>query len=151
MTATLDDVLAYKHPAVVARFKRENPSAAHRSEELFDDLLRFFWSSKRHESERGIRKDDPSLDFVFIMDEEMRLIDSMWHVFLLYTQDYMDFCERYFGEYLHHLPDIVPTLKPSTFDPAVNLERFLVYIYDSLGEDVVKRWFAASVAEPVSA
>ena len=85
------------------------------------------------------------------MDDEMRDIDQMWHVFLLYTEDYMNFCHKFFGEYLHHQPDIVPTLEKGVVDAAesftANLEKFLDYNYDILGEDVVRRWFAFSSAE----
>ncbi|MGE3611766.1 MAG: hypothetical protein AB7I27_19410 [Bacteriovoracaceae bacterium] len=65
----------------------------------------------------------------------------MWHIFLLYTKDYMEFCDKYFKQYIHHLPDIVPNMPqdPEAFEQ--NLSRFLNYCFDHLGEDVVKRWF----------
>lgn len=150
LTYSLEDILNYDHPAVVARFKKDHPTKAEHAEIYFKDLLRFFWASKRHQNDR---KADPSdkLNFVFIMDDEMRDIDQMWHVFLLYTEDYMNFCHKYFGEYLHHQPDIVPTLEKGVVDAAesfsANLEKFLDYNYDLLGEDVVRRWFAFSSAE----
>lgn len=144
--ATLNEVLAYQHPAVVRRFQKEHPERAHAAEQIFSDLLRFFWSSKKHYNDQLERPDDERLKFVFIMDEEMREIDQMWHVFLLYTKDYMDFCQKYFGEYLHHLPDIVPTFERGSFDFEANLVKFLEYVYDELGEDVIVRWFPKSVA-----
>jgi hypothetical protein len=76
------------------------------------------------------------------MDEEMKAIDQMWHVFLLYTKDYMDFCNEYFGEYIHHLPDIVPGLPQDENAFETNLSRFLNYNYDLLGEEVIRRWFS---------
>jgi hypothetical protein len=144
MIATLEDVLAYKNPPVVRRFQKDHPEKAHLAEQMFSDLMRFFWASKQHALARKQKPTDDSLNFVYIMDEEMRDIDQMWHVFLLYTQDYMDFCNKYFGEYLHHLPDIVPTFGKS-FDFESNLEKFLDYTYDQLGEEVVTRWFAQSL------
>lgn len=142
----LEEVLAYRNPSVLRRFRREHPEAADSAERLFDDLLRFFWISRRHAADRLAAPADPALDFVLIMDEEMRMIDQMWHVFLLYTQDYADFCARYFGEFLHHLPDVVPALEGAAFDPAENLTRFLSYLYDRLGADTVERWFAGTLA-----
>jgi hypothetical protein len=147
MLKPLNDVLAYKHPAVVRRFQKEHPQKAHQAEQLFEDLLLFFWASKRHALDRAAHPGDESLDFVFIMDQEMRDIDQMWHVFLLYTKDYMDFCESNFGEYLHPLPDIVPTFEQGSFEFEANLAKFLSYVYDRLGEQVVRRWFARSLAE----
>ena len=142
----LSEVLSYQHPAVVRRFQKEHPDKAYLAEKLFEDLLRYFWLSKRHRLARSSTPDDSALNFVFIMDDEMRDIDRMWHVFLLYTQDYMDFCERYFQEYLHHKPDIVPTFQAESFDFVTNLEMFLSYVYDELGEEVVSRWFTKSLA-----
>ena len=49
-------------------------------------------------------------------------VDEAWHQFVLFTSQYVDFCQRYFGEYLHHNPSNAPEapgrpeLKPSTFE-----------------------------------
>lgn len=139
MNHVLTDILSYEHPEVVKRFQKEFPQDAHLADELFKDMLRFFWVSKKHSIDKTKKRDE--FDFTFIMDEEMNQIDKMWHIFLLYTEDYMEFCHEYFREYLHHRPDIVPTMPqdPKLFEK--NLEKFLSYTYDQLGEDVVKRWF----------
>ena len=144
MHRTLEDVLAYRHPAVVRRYQRDFPLNVDRAEQLFEDLMRFFWASKKQSLDHSKNPQDVALDFTFIMDDEMREIDHMWHVFLLYTQDYMDYCHKYFGEYLHHLPDVVQTSPNVVRDFVPNLEKFLAYVYDNLGEDVVRRWFAKS-------
>lgn len=31
-------------------------------------------------------------------------IDELLHTFILHTKDYVDFCDKAFGEYLHHTP-----------------------------------------------
>lgn len=144
MVCTLNEILDYKNPAVVKRFQKEFPAKAGRAEVIFEDLLRFFWGTKKHADDRRKGSQEASLNFVFIMDDEMREIDQMWHVFLLYTRDYLSFCERYFGEYLHHQPDLVPIFETRGFEFETNLERFLDYTYDLFGEAVVKRWFSAS-------
>jgi hypothetical protein len=49
-------------------------------------------------------------------------VDEAWHQFVLFTSQYVDFCQRYFGMYLHHNPSNAPgapghrELKPSTFE-----------------------------------
>ncbi len=156
------EVFNFRHEGTIKRFKKEHPELQDKAEIIFEDLMRFFWASKKL---RFMQEDQPNnehLDFLYIMDEEMKPIDQMWHVFLLYTKDYMDFCLKYFGEYLHHLPDIVAKLKgeyiysrsedtheidsqqerynPKNFER--NLERFLSFTFDHLGEDVVRRWYA---------
>ncbi len=35
---------------------------------------------------------------------EARVIDLMWHTFLLFTRDYAQFCERYLGAFIQHYP-----------------------------------------------
>ncbi len=144
---SLDLVKNYRHPAVIRRFQKEHPEHAHRAVEIFEDLMIFFWASKAHERERVLDPKNPTLDFVFIMDEEMKPIDLMWHVFLLYTSDYTDFCEDNFGEYLHHLPDVVPAWEISErFDPEGNLRKLLNYIHERLGAETLCRWYRDSAA-----
>ncbi|MEK6553944.1 MAG: hypothetical protein AABZ31_01790 [Bdellovibrionota bacterium] len=147
MQTTLNELLAFRHDGVINRYKRDFPADAARAEDLFTDLMTFFWASKKHELERLSNPDIENLDFTFIMDEEMLEIDKMWHIFLLYTKDYMDFCEKYFGEFLHHLPDVVPNRKITPFDVEMNLQKFLSYVFDNLGEDFVRRWFRLSSQE----
>jgi hypothetical protein len=144
MTVSLEEVLSYQHPAVVRRFQKEYSENSPQAEQIFSDLLMFFWASKKHSLELQNNPENENLNFLFIMDDEMKSIDQMWHIFLLYTKDYMDFCERYFGEYLHHLPDIVPGFKEGEFDAESNLCKFLSYVFDHLGEETVKRWFPIS-------
>lgn len=49
-------------------------------------------------------------------------IDEAWHQFVLFTSQYIDFCHRHFGQYLHHNPangpeeQGSPERKPSTFE-----------------------------------
>jgi hypothetical protein len=38
-----------------------------------------------------------------------KAVDIAWHEFILYTQDYVEFCRKAFGSYLHHIPDDGPS------------------------------------------
>lgn len=142
---SLESVIAYRNPQVIRRFAKEHPEFAHSSEMIFEDLMRFFWASKQHDFDKKNYPQNPEFDFIYIMDEEMRSIDQMWHIFLLYTQDYMDFCQEYFGQYLHHLPDLVDNMEDDKEEFKKNLEKFLSYSYDKLGADVICRWYAEYV------
>lgn len=145
MKASLEDMRKYRHPQVIKRFVRDYPELAESAETIFEDLMIFFWASKNHEEERRMNPQRADLDFIYIMDEEMKGIDLMWHIFLLYTKDYAEFCEQYFGQFLHHLPDIVDPDESDTQKFNLNLERFLNYSYDLLGEEVIRRWYAPSL------
>lgn len=147
MLCTLEEITAYKNPPVLKRFQREHPDKADRAEDIFTDLMRFFWGTKKHLTDRNAEPKNESLDFVFIMDDDMREIDQMWHIFLLYTRDYADYCQKYFGEFLHHQPDLVPHFETKGFEFESNLEKFLDYNYDLFGADVIRRWFSASLEQ----
>lgn len=147
MLCTLEEITNYKNPAVVRRFQKEHPDKADRADQIFSDLMRFFWGTKRHYQDRQRDPENEKLQFFFIMDEDMREIDQMWHVFLLYTRDYLDFCQKHFGEYLNHQPDLVPYFEQKGFEFETNLERFLNYNFEVFGEDVLRRWFSASLKE----
>lgn len=144
MICSREEIIKFTHPGVIARFKKEYPERASEAGIIFEDLLNFFWASNKHDLDQRLAPDNKELKFIFIMDEDMKIIDQMWHIFLLYTKDYMDFCEKYFKQYIHHLPDIVPNMPQSTEEFEINLERFLSYCYDNLDENTVRRWFAES-------
>ena len=140
MKTTLEEILAFRHPGVENRFCLFFKKTPEEAKETFSDLMRFFWASEKHEQDKMI-SNSSDLDFVFIMDEAMRPIDDIWHIFLLYTKDYMDFCDQYFGQYIHHLPDIVPNMEQDTQKFEENLEKFINYNYDLLGQQTIERWF----------
>lgn len=33
------------------------------------------------------------------------LVDQVWHQHILYTKDYADFCQKFYGGFIHHNPD----------------------------------------------
>ena len=146
MFCTIEEILKYKNPDVVRRFQKDFPDKAHRAEVVFADLMRFFWGTKKHLIEKGVSPSNSDLDFVYIMDEEMREIDQMWHVFLLYTRDYTNFCLQFFGEYLNHQPDLAPIFEKAGMSFETNLQKFLTFNFDLFGETVIRRWFANSAA-----
>ena len=77
------------------------------------------------------------------MTVEIGQLDEMWHTFLLFTRDYADFCERYFGFFLHHIPqDDAEDERPFDADLVrCQLERQYGLIYDVLGEQTLLAWY----------
>ena len=45
-------------------------------------------------------------------------VDAVWHTFILFTEEYADFCDRYLGKFLHHKPTTSRTIpgKASALD-----------------------------------
>jgi hypothetical protein len=85
---SLNEVLTYKSPAVVARLAHEEHLALDEAEILFEDTLRFLWLGNQ-------------VKFPICPSER---IDLGWHIFLLFTQDYRDFCQKHFGGFIDHHP-----------------------------------------------
>jgi hypothetical protein len=87
---TTDRRPKYVNPAVVARISREMKCSVERAEGLFDDMIMFLWMAS---TTSEVRVPTPA-------------IDEAWHVFLLFTKDYMSFCDQYCGGYMHHQPHL---------------------------------------------
>lgn len=74
--------------------------------------------------------------------EEMKAIDDLWHVFLLFTKEYQVFCEKYLqGNFFHHQPSIEVNKVVSKENYLNSLEKYLHYIKSQLGEETLRVWF----------
>jgi hypothetical protein len=137
----LDDVLAYRHPGVVRRYVKDQAAAPAEAEEVFRELLKWLYVAYRSVAERGAEADEP--DAGCVMTSDLEKIDRMWHTFLLFTQDYAEFCERYFGFFLHHVPEDAADEEPPPSPDALGrlLERQYALVYDILGEPTLRAWY----------
>ncbi|MFA5960837.1 MAG: hypothetical protein WC785_10005 [Tatlockia sp.] len=61
-----------------------------------------------------------SLNYLYV-DEQFSMvnkqIDSLWHQFILFTREYQDFCNCYFGKFIHHSPNLPEN------DPKIDLSK----------------------------
>ncbi len=140
MNQLLKTLKAYKHPDVILRFKQRYPQHADIAEQLFEDLMCYLWLCSEYDKDKAASPNQSELNFTPVMHEEMRLIDDMWHEFILMTRDYTDFCQKYFGKFLHHQVNMKRVM-PEEKTLLAQTENFFHYIYDRLGEDVLRRWF----------
>src|SRR5947209_20258247 len=133
---TLADVLAYRNPAVVRRYAKDHQTSIAEAEEVFGETVKWLYLCYRSTFDE---KGDGCA-----MTPELERIDWMWHTFLLFTRDYADFCERYFGVFLHHVPaededdDAAP---PNPADVRNRVERQFGLVYDVLGEATLQAWY----------
>jgi len=92
MTATAlrlpEPPLDYRHPGVLGRLVKRHAITEANADALFEDLLLFLWTGSLSRAEMI-----PSAS-----------LDDSWHMFLLYTQDYADFCRERLGRFMHHDP-----------------------------------------------
>jgi len=132
---TLATVLAYRHPGVVRRYMKEHNASASEAREVFRGMLKWLYLCYRS-SDAGI---------ACAMTPELEKIDWMWHAFVLFTIDYAQFCERYFGFFLHHVPnaedddDVVA--RADSEESRSKLEQQLGLVYDVLGRRTLTDWY----------
>lgn len=65
-------------------------------------------------------------------------VDNLWHMFILYTKDYMKFGKEVFDHYLHHSPRGRGELK-SEANPRQNHEeyKYFIELYESTFKEKV--------------
>ena len=86
--AKLSTVLAYLNQKVVDRIEFELGLSEKDAAEVFNDLKKFLWMAST--------SSQPSVP--------SPRIDKAWHEFLMFTEDYQEFCRTMFGSFLHHIP-----------------------------------------------
>jgi len=148
MVASLQEVLTYKNENVVYRFSEDYKISESDAEEIFLETKRWLWYCAKRT--RDI--EDGRIEFLNIpLFNEAKAIDLMWHTFLLFTHDYADFCETYFGFFVHHQPkskvDRIEWQQQISRDPIQTqkeresqLEKVYGTIYDELGPDILLKW-----------
>ncbi len=82
------EALAYQNPPLVERFAKAHKISLEMAAMIFEETKKFLIVSVVHGETFS-----PS-----------PVQDEMWHHFILHTQGYTSFCERFFGRYVHHLP-----------------------------------------------
>jgi hypothetical protein len=132
---SLTDVLAYEHPGVLRRYAKDHHSTPPEAAEVFREMLKWLYLCYRAATAgpEGV---------ACTMFAEVEKIDWMWHTFLLFTRDYSDFCQRYFGVFLHHVPNEAQgDAPPDEADFRAELERQYAFVYDVLGEETFLAWY----------
>ncbi|NEQ78503.1 MAG: hypothetical protein F6K23_39250, partial [Okeania sp. SIO2C9] len=97
MKSTLEELKTYRNESVINRFIETWYLPFGEAEELFEETKKWLWLS-------AYSKQCTQEPIKLAISQSTKLIDEMWHTFILFTKDYQDFCEKYFGYYLHHYP-----------------------------------------------
>jgi hypothetical protein len=133
----LSAILQYRNEDILSRFTDLFYVTEAEAEDIFTETKKFLFICRQ-----------PG---VFIPDE-LLIVDEMWHNFILFTATYQEFCNRFFGGYLHHLPaskadkmqqreqvaaDVTATRKAFS----EKLARLMSIVFDQLGRDTVIKWF----------
>jgi hypothetical protein len=84
----LDAVMSYRHSRLLTRLHEKVGMDEINARERFEDTKRFLYLCAISEEPLAPTEQ----------------IDEVWHNFILYTRDYVDFCDTHFGFFLHHIP-----------------------------------------------
>jgi hypothetical protein len=142
----LSELLEYKNAPVLKLYQQNYPENKLPGPEAFEEMLKYLWLTQKHEKDLRDNPDNPELPRTCAMLQSMREIDQMWHEFILFTHDYIEFCQKYFGLYLHHLPNIFDNMPLPRDEENAEIARLLPYIYDNLGEETMRVWFSKYLA-----
>lgn len=142
---TLEELGQYKNPYLIERYNKDHPDNKMPAEQALTEILKYFWLCQKQKFDLEQSPNDERLQFDCAVHKDMNEIDDMWHTFILFTVDYMNFCDQYFGEFIHHQPNTSDEAQLDDEAYAKDLTKYLSYIYDELGEQTVRTWFAASL------
>jgi hypothetical protein len=142
----LEEVLRYKNDEVVHRFSSDHGIAKADAEEIFLETKRWLWlcASEMASAPDGIGERIPLLS-------EARVLDLMWHTFVIFTRDYAAFCQEYFGFFVHHHPRtrvekeawdrrVAKDSAGAIAERRAMLRQAYVMVCDRLGKDTLKKW-----------
>lgn len=92
MNILLNDLLTYTNDSVFERYKKDYPSSRLTPQKAMREFLKYVWLVLKHQSDCYQYPNILEYEFDCMMHEEMKDIDDLWHTFLLFTEDYHEFC-----------------------------------------------------------
>jgi hypothetical protein len=126
--AQLSEALSYDAPFLIERLVKERiVASAREGEELFTELVRYLVLGRMY----------PDKYWYMVS----RVVDEVWHQFVLFTKQYRAFCQRYFGQYLDHLPGMSPDAPDLTV--VASFEDFSAYYAQHFGAPPSDVWHDA--------
>lgn len=125
------ELLAHRDDVVIAAFMARWEIERAQAEALFEDAMAWLWAASRPGA--------PTLS----IEPAMRIVDEMWHELVLHTARYAALCQRWFGRFVHHLPEGDASAPGSTVAPfdAAAAETQWRYFAAELGVDRLLRWY----------
>jgi hypothetical protein len=138
---SLDEVLSYRNEDVIYALLDKFDITYEESEDLIKECYKWLWLCAKAQNE-GFG--------MLHINTDLRMLDQAWHTFVLFTKEYDQFCNNYFGKFIHHKPTThvekiryVELLNEETYrnDAKAKVEKFHEYVLDNLGKDTLYKWF----------
>jgi len=105
------EAMAYEAPFLIEKLQKDHiVESVEEGEALFAEVKRYFVLARSDGSK--------------IWQMHSLRIDEVWHQFVLFTRQYMDFCQRFFGGYIPHSPGNAPETKIAAVVETASFEQF---------------------------
>jgi hypothetical protein len=142
---SLEQALAYRNDQMLYKFQERWAVSFEEAAELFEETKKWLWVQVAARTTPGA----PPM----AMTVALAMLDEMLHTFILFTREYVQYCEENYGAYLHHAPmtrDVKNAqLERFQKDPegmlaqeGEFLRNMYSFVYDLLGEETVVRWYS---------
>jgi hypothetical protein len=132
-TSRAIDALGYEAPFLIEKLLKERiVDTAESGEVLFSEVKKYLVLA--HSGEKRI------------WDMYSVRVDEAWHQFILFTEQYSEFCHRFFGRYLHHRPSNAPEgmgakTKGGKAIPRASFARFRERYTELFGSPLPSIWY----------
>lgn len=137
--ASLERALEYKNDQICYRFMDDWDVSLDEARLLFEDLKRFLWLNHQD-------------GWQFMFYHPFGILDDMFHMFILFTQEYRKYCDEVYGSYIDHFPNTKDFVEKWQAEVAADpeavgkrelalRERMRQLIVEKLGVDVLIRWW----------
>lgn len=140
---SLEQTLSYENQELVYYFAKRRSIKISESIELFEELKKWLWLCSQI---------DEHSETVFLFREN-GILDDYWHTFLLFTEDYLFFCNRYLGGNVYHKPEpligeLSQQARIAAGDRTIvkeNLQRLRISMNEVariLGNETLEKWYS---------
>ena len=105
------DALAFEAPFLLEKLLKERiAETTQEADALFSEVKKFIVLARSDETK--------------IWEMYSLRIDEVWHQFVLFTAQYIEFCQRFFGRYVHHSPSNAPKSEAENSLPVASFDMF---------------------------
>jgi hypothetical protein len=122
------NALAYEAPFLIEKLLKE------RIAQTAEEAVALFLEVKKYIV--LVQSDDTK-----IWEMHSLRVDEVWHQFILFTTQYLDFCQRFLGRYVHHSPSNAPETKNEKATPVASFAMFCERYKELFGSSLPDVWY----------
>jgi hypothetical protein len=129
------EALDYRAPYLIEKLLKERIVAtAEEGEDLFREAVRFLVMVEVDRSK--------------VWEMHSLRVDEAWHQFVLFTGQYIGFCQRYFHRYVPHSPSNAPELAEPDSVEVASFDEFRQRYQELFGEPLPDAWYDEKSVTP---